>query len=224
MPLPSRIECRFFTLIIFGLLVLFISCRPDAGSPPSVLPDPVTVERTGLTGKLDPFEVILEPEYAGMDEADLLSDDDQVFVFKGRSGQFYIYPHRSLLVEVVNDVIDGQAIAVNYCPLTGTGMAWNRVFYGDTAVEEEFTLFRPGIPGPATIVVGSAEYRVIMAFKTEFEFTAVQNEFPIVMRDGTGTQWDIFGTAVSGPGKGQQLDAVHAYYAYARSWQQVFDE
>jgi len=43
------------------------------------------------------------------------------------------YPHDILdQHEIVNDDISGNKIALNYCPLTGTAMAWNRELSGKT--------------------------------------------------------------------------------------------
>ena len=41
------------------------------------------------------------------------------------------YPHPILdWHEIVNDDIQGKKLAITYCPLTGTGIAWNRMLEG----------------------------------------------------------------------------------------------
>ena len=43
------------------------------------------------------------------------------------NGEVRAYPHLILnWHEIVNDVIEDEALAVTYCPLTGTGKVWNR--------------------------------------------------------------------------------------------------
>jgi len=42
------------------------------------------------------------------------------------------YPHRILdWHEIINDRIDDQYFALTYCPLTGTGVSWNRELDGE---------------------------------------------------------------------------------------------
>ncbi|MCH7521688.1 MAG: DUF3179 domain-containing protein [Candidatus Marinimicrobia bacterium] len=47
--------------------------------------------------------------------------------------QVRAYPHDILdWHEIVNDDFDSASLAMTYCPLTGSGVAWNRVVEGDT--------------------------------------------------------------------------------------------
>ncbi|MCK4746614.1 MAG: DUF3179 domain-containing protein, partial [Bacteroidales bacterium] len=56
-----------------------------------------------------------------------LSDADLVLGF-GSGGEIIAYPHPILdWHEIVNDKVGNKAIAITYCPLTGTGIGWNRV-------------------------------------------------------------------------------------------------
>jgi hypothetical protein len=60
-----------------------------------------------------------------------MSDDDVVFGVVG-GGEARAYPRKILVQhEIVNDVLDGERIAVTYCPLTGTAMGFYR---GGTAL------------------------------------------------------------------------------------------
>lgn len=60
-----------------------------------------------------------------------LDDEDLVLGFQS-DGEIIAYPHPILdWHEIVNDQVGGQAIAITYCPLTGTGIGWNRVIRGE---------------------------------------------------------------------------------------------
>ena len=60
-----------------------------------------------------------------------LTDTDLVMVAKVGS-EVHIYPHPILdWHEIINDEIDNEKFAVTYCPLTGTGIGWNRMIDGE---------------------------------------------------------------------------------------------
>ena len=57
-------------------------------------------------------------------EAAYLNNDDLVMGLKF-GDEVKAYPHKILdYHEIINDVVDGFPVSVNYCPLTGTGFAW----------------------------------------------------------------------------------------------------
>ena len=61
-----------------------------------------------------------------------LDDDDRLLVVE-RNGRAKAYPIRILTWhEVVNDKVGGEPIAVTYCPLCGTGMAFDLRVNGRT--------------------------------------------------------------------------------------------
>ncbi len=81
-----------------------------------------------------------------------------------------------------------------------------------------------GIP---VVLAGSAEDRFIVSFRSNFqnkslEFEAIQGELPLIMKDNEGNKWDITGTAVEGPAKGQKLISMQAYMGYWFSWGTFF--
>jgi hypothetical protein len=78
----------------------------------------------------DCIKSIDDPKFISVAEADFLSDDDLVIGIK-LNDEIKCYPHAILnWHEIVNDKIDDKNFAVNYCPLTGSGMAWNREING----------------------------------------------------------------------------------------------
>ena len=80
--------------------------------------------------KPDCIPAIDKPEFLPMDQVDFLDDDDLIIAYIGKQ-QSRVYPTRMLdFHEIVNDQIDGHAIAITYCPLCGTGVAFSRELDG----------------------------------------------------------------------------------------------
>lgn len=81
--------------------------------------------------KRDCIPSIEEPTFVAADEADYLADDDLVLAvdFKGEARA---YPTKILnRHEIVNDTIQGRPVAVTYCPLCGSGVAFERKLDGE---------------------------------------------------------------------------------------------
>jgi hypothetical protein len=74
------------------------------------------------------------------------------------------------------------------------------------------------------VVVGNsalnfaAIYSRVLADGTILSFDPIQDDLPNVMTDSEGNVWDIFGTAVSGPRVGTQLDSTRSYTALWFAW------
>lgn len=67
-----------------------------------------------------------EPDFVKADEAIFLKDTDVVLTIV-RGDDVRAYPTRILnFHEIVNDVVDGEPIAITYCPLCGSGLAFHR--------------------------------------------------------------------------------------------------
>jgi len=78
--------------------------------------------------------------------------------------------------------------------------------------------------GTEFIVAGSSDKNFAVAYQrklidgTILEFASVQNELPVVMIDGEGNKWDIFGDAVEGPRAGESLLQAKAFISYWFAW------
>lgn len=80
--------------------------------------------------KRDCIPAIDTPNFVNASEVDYLLDDDLVMGVD-LHGEARAYPIRILLHhEVVNDRIGNTAFAITYCPLCGSGVAFNRVMDG----------------------------------------------------------------------------------------------
>ena len=284
-------------------------------------------EQENVTGNLNPFKLIENPEYKTVDEISHLRDDDLVFLTKA-SGKVQIFPYRHMLVEVVNEAENGVWMAISYCPITRSGINWNRVvgvdtmlltasgylfkdnlmpldvnsgniwsqmlmrrFQGD-ALDGEIFAFReltiypmiettwltvkdhfpdasvyvnnigmksaeaapneqqlgiigkesvetfsldmfPGEPtmhmstvnpGGKIVVAGSSEHHYMLAFLTTYNMEPVQGKFPVIMRDETGTMWDIFGEGMMGERAGERLESPLYYTAADWAWRDLYEQ
>ena len=76
----------------------------------------------------DGIPSIDDPKFADVADIDFLKPEDLVFGIEV-DGERRAYPLRVLVWhEIVNDVIGEQAVAITYCPLCGTAMAFDRKF------------------------------------------------------------------------------------------------
>lgn len=78
----------------------------------------------------DGIPALLDPLFVPVREASFLSDEDRVLGLRlGHRAK--AYPIKILnWHEIVNDSLDGKPIAVTYCPLCGTGIAFEAAFRG----------------------------------------------------------------------------------------------
>lgn len=80
----------------------------------------------GCNGGYDCIQSIDKPMFITVPEVDFLQDNDLVVGIK-MGDEVRCYPHPILdWHEIVNDEIDGTLFSINYCPLTGSAMAWDR--------------------------------------------------------------------------------------------------
>lgn len=116
--------------------VLLISCTSGQTLNGFDLSDasiPVSQIRGGGPPR-DGIPSIDKPIFQTPDSADWLRPDDRILGIE-LNGVSRAYPIAILnWHEVVNDVIDGQQFAVTYCPLCGTGMAFDASVDGENLI------------------------------------------------------------------------------------------
>lgn len=84
----------------------------------------------GGPGK-DGIPSIDEPQFESASSQEAFYEDDELMVVIKVGNTVRAYPHDILdWHEIVNDKINDVAYSLNYCPLTGTAMAWNRTIDG----------------------------------------------------------------------------------------------
>ena len=80
----------------------------------------------GGPGK-DGIPALTNPQFAPVSSTTYLKNNDLVIIIK-IDNEVRIYPHPILdWHEIINDEISGTKFTLTYCPLTGTGIAWDRV-------------------------------------------------------------------------------------------------
>jgi hypothetical protein len=127
-----------FLMLLAGIL---FSCSPsnsdegiDGNLPPGSNPSaewsiPVNEVLDGGPGK-DGIPALVNPEFKNQNEITYLNDSDLVIGFK-QGNDVRAYPHVILdWHEIVNDNLGDKSVAITYCPLTGTGIGWNRIING----------------------------------------------------------------------------------------------
>ena len=126
---------RFIQMGIISLAVYCFGCdskTEDGEESFSTINEIEQLKMQGdITGSLNPFELYDFPSYVPTHELDFMRDEELVFMTKA-CGYVQVFPHRSMHVEVVNDISHGIAFAITYCPITRSGISWNRVVGEDT--------------------------------------------------------------------------------------------
>ncbi len=294
-----------------------------------------------VKGDFRPRELVENPEYMTVDEMIKLDSASMVLVYK-TAGGVYVYPHTSMVVEVVNDHLDGIPFAITYCPKTFSGICWDRTdnadtlqfvvsgyLYHDNLMPYELNsesiwsqMLNTGVrgshkslevktyqliettwfhvhtyfpeahvfdfefkSGPSNnggsrvgplaggllkssamddlplgkqvfgiqglkgieiflyshfpdsvrlinitvatqqlVVAGSTDLGFIVAFERDYVMTPVQGSFPVIMEDESGSRWNIFGEAVSGPRKGERMASPTSYFARGWAMQAIFQD
>ncbi len=90
---------------------------------------PLSEVLDGGPGK-DGIPALENPDFAAAQDITYVLDDDLVIGFKN-GDDVRAYPHAILdWHEIINDNIGDVSVAVTYCPLTGTGIGWDRRING----------------------------------------------------------------------------------------------
>ena len=109
------------------------------GSETTVEPEPIQLVCTiptddifaGAAGR-DAIPALSDPEIARATSAAFMRDSDRVLGVE-INGEARAYPFGILWWhEVINDTIGGQPVLITYCPLTGSGIAFNPTVQGAT--------------------------------------------------------------------------------------------
>jgi hypothetical protein len=97
---------------------------PGSGSTPSPLVNPADLLPGGPPP--DGIPPIDHPRFLRVADVNFLSPQEPVLAVEVH-GQAKAYPLQILIWhEIVNDVVGGEPLAVTYCPLCNTGIAWRR--------------------------------------------------------------------------------------------------
>ncbi len=132
-------------LIVFACILVLYACSSSSSSEDlgplqgqdNNNPTPVSLEWSipksevldGGPGK-DGIPALVNPDLTTIQNITYLSENDLVIGIKN-GDDVRAYPHAILdWHEIVNDDLGDVSVAITYCPLTGTGIGWNRVLGG----------------------------------------------------------------------------------------------
>ena len=143
-------------LILSLLLVSLIGCArtaptPEPTTPTTTLPSAQSTEqeheiKTTPSGEkyiVDPKKIvgggppkdgipsIDNPQFVSLNEADQWIEDNELVLAIIYKGVTRVYPLQIMVWhEIVNDIIAGDPILITYCPLCGSGIAYERQING----------------------------------------------------------------------------------------------
>lgn len=132
----ANIDMRFTRLIGASTVLFLLMASCDITTPAS---------NTGVDGEWllikhevfdggpgkDGIPSIDQPDFVPVSEVDFLQNNRLVIGVK-INDEVKVYPHQILdWHEIVNDRAGDTSFSLLYCPLTGTGMAWNRKIDGN---------------------------------------------------------------------------------------------
>jgi len=119
-----------FAVVLF-LAFASVSCRKEENPTDKTFTLPQEEIRDGGPGK-DGIPALENPTFISESEATYLDDENLVIGYKVGT-DIRAYPHAILdWHEIINDDVQGEAVAITYCPLTGTGIGWSRIVAGET--------------------------------------------------------------------------------------------
>lgn len=103
--------------------------NPNTQTPPETVDDSWLIDKNlvldGGPGK-DGIPALNNPGIVRATDAVYMKDDDLIIGFKD-GDDMIAYPHKILdWHEIINVDVNNVSMAIIYCPLTGTGVGWNR--------------------------------------------------------------------------------------------------
>ncbi|MEM9919385.1 MAG: DUF3179 domain-containing protein [Bacteroidota bacterium] len=118
-----------FSFLLMGLL-FFSACKNDDASGSDALGAGWSISQSevlnGGPGK-DGIPSVDNPIFVDVAEVEPYLRDDHLVVGIKVGDEVKAYPHPILdWHEIVNDEVGGEPIALTYCPLTGSALAWSR--------------------------------------------------------------------------------------------------
>ena len=115
-------------ILLLGIVLLSASCSKEQVTD-GEWDIPIDEVRDGGPGK-DGIPSVDNPQFADVSSINYLDDEDLV-IGVALEGEVRAYPHPILdWHEIVNDRTTNFAYSLTYCPLTGSGIAWDRVIDG----------------------------------------------------------------------------------------------
>ena len=96
--------------------------------------------------------------------------------------------------------------------------------YNYSMFEGKTKLYERRVASKKVVIIGNSDLHFITAHYNDSnaEFSTINGQFPTIMKDDNGNKWNIFGVAVSGPRKGDQLESPTNLVALLSAWQDFY--
>ena len=145
--------------VIFGFVILFllVACQSEmpyeetdssmADEMSSInveVEGNIMINEDGVKFLVDPSKIVSggppmdgipsidDPKFVSVEEADEWIEDNELVLAMEYNGVERVYPLQILVWhEIVNDYINEDAVAITYCPLCGSGIAYKRNILGE---------------------------------------------------------------------------------------------
>jgi len=133
------------------------------------------------------------------------------------------YPYGSYRTDdqyLIFPVANKDARIPNKQRVHGIVAAGNAKVYPMELFGSQVSVIMDGFEDGAYVVVGNESDNFAVSFfrdpgdGTDLSFSAVQEQYPVVMTDTEGNMWDVFGTALSGPREGTRLEHARSFMGY----------
>jgi|AntRauTorckE6833_2_1112554.scaffolds.fasta_scaffold01912_5 hypothetical protein len=131
------------------------------------------------------------------------------------NNDFFIFqPNR------IDDRLPNKAQVHGIMPTSFEGEATIPRIYAIEDLSAEVEIIQEKYDNREIVFAGSSELRFGVSFSrnvgqsTPLDFSAVQDELPVIMEDSEGNKWTIFGEAVSGPRQGERLTPTKSFNGY----------
>ncbi len=127
-----------------------------------------------------------------------------------------------------NDPLDGETVDLPFDQrYFGFVKDDNLMLFNLELFKQGTQVYTTNFQGSSLIVCGNKDLHFYTAFlknKTSelVSYNAIQNEFPLIMKDDKGNKYDVFGKIVDGPEKGGNLKPANAYHARTFAWELFF--
>lgn len=124
---------KLYPYIFLITVLVFSSCSGDSEGTPSNTNDWLVDQDLVFDGGVgrDGIPSIDAPQFSSVNDINFMNSDDLILGIRV-GDEVKGYPHPVLdWHEIVNDEISNSKYALTYCPLTGTGIGWDRVINGE---------------------------------------------------------------------------------------------
>lgn len=140
-------------------------------------------------------------------------------------GEDYATDHKNIVFPIANE--DDRLPRKEY--VHGVNYNSDPVAFPLKLLKGENRVINYDYEGGKIVVAGDAEKGIVVSYSRlagdkVTEFSPTTEALPALMEDEKGNVWDIYGKAVSGPDKGEELRELPSFNAYWFAWADFYPE